>query len=651
VMASDFVRDGLRNYDGELLPTYFSNGPTFNLSSVSVYLQVLPALLFGPSVFVTRAVSVLVSLVAAVAIGLSLRNVFKIRYCWAGVLLLSIAPAWFYHSRTAFETVEMTSFYAGFIYFYLLYRCRSPRYLYLALVFGAMTFYTYSPGQLIIVATGLLLLVSDLRYHWQNRAVALRGLLLLALLALPYLRFYLGHPAAPFEQLSTRAPYWAEPIPLWEKLGRFASTYASAFRPDYWYLPNDHDLPRHLMKGYGHLLLGTLPFAVVGLLTTLRNLRSPAHRVVIASMLAAPAGSALVGIGITRVLVMILPITLLTALGISKTLTWLENPSQWLGSLKARDRLHKVRFSPALLSLAAFAILGGYNTLMLRDGLVNGPTWYTDYGLGGMQYGAAQIYAAIQDYLEARPGSQIMLSPGWANGADVVARFFLGDPLPVRLGSIEGHMARKLPLDEDMLFIMIPQEYQKVVSSGKFTRVRVEQVLPYPDGQPGFYFVRLNYVDNIDQILAAEHQDRLRLQEQAVDSWGQSLAVRYSYLDLGAIGLLFDGNHRTLARTFEANPFVVEMTLPQPRPARGIAVIVGSIEASVNAQVFSGPGESPREFSIVEKRTVEQPEVVLNFGETIDAWRIVLQVRDLAQQEPAHVHIWEIRLLDPEESD
>ena len=44
VMAEDFVHDGLRNYEDELLPTYFNKGSTYNLSSVSVYLQVIPYL-------------------------------------------------------------------------------------------------------------------------------------------------------------------------------------------------------------------------------------------------------------------------------------------------------------------------------------------------------------------------------------------------------------------------------------------------------------------------------------------------------------------------------------------------------------------------------------------------------------------------------
>ena len=46
VTAADLIRDGFRGQRGELLPTYFENGGTFNLA-VSVHAQVVPHALFG----------------------------------------------------------------------------------------------------------------------------------------------------------------------------------------------------------------------------------------------------------------------------------------------------------------------------------------------------------------------------------------------------------------------------------------------------------------------------------------------------------------------------------------------------------------------------------------------------------------------------
>jgi hypothetical protein len=52
VAAANLVRDNLRDEEGTYLPTYFKNGPYYNLST-SVYAQVLPYILFGKSVLTT----------------------------------------------------------------------------------------------------------------------------------------------------------------------------------------------------------------------------------------------------------------------------------------------------------------------------------------------------------------------------------------------------------------------------------------------------------------------------------------------------------------------------------------------------------------------------------------------------------------------
>ncbi len=122
---------------GIFLPTYFQNGLYFN-TSASVYLQVLPYLLFGKSIFVTRATSVLVTLLAAVSGGADSARFSRRQTLVAGwgSLLLSVVPAWFTHSRTAFETVLFVSFYAAFLYFYLGYRLRNPAQVYWAVLFA-----------------------------------------------------------------------------------------------------------------------------------------------------------------------------------------------------------------------------------------------------------------------------------------------------------------------------------------------------------------------------------------------------------------------------------------------------------------------------------------------------------------------------------
>ena len=625
VLAIDLLRENFHNQDGEFLPTYFNNVDKYSLST-TVYLQILPYLFFGKSVFVTRATSVVLSLLAAISVALILRDIFKLPYWWGAVLLLSITPAWFLHSRTAFETVTMTALYGVALYCYLLYRYRSPRYLFLALVFFALAFYSYSPGRVIVVVTGFFLLLSDISYHWRNRRSVLIGSAILVILALPYFRFMKAHPTASVDQLATLGSYWLKPLPFQEKLLQYGREYLYGLSPGYWFIPNQRDLPRHLMKDYGHLLRVSLPFCALGMLISLRNIRSSSYRALIIAFLAAPTGAAMAQIAVTRALVMVIPATLLAALGLVNVLTWLE----------------RKKISRKVLTFALCALLGGANIIITWDALTNGPTWYRDYGLAGMQYGGRQVYAAVEDYLQRGPKTEVFVSPTWANGADVVARFFLGDPLPVKLASITGYMTHLQTLDRDMLFVMTNEEYQSTLDSGKFAGIQVEQTIPFPDGRPGFYFVRLEYVEDIEAILSAEREIRRQLQQVAFTLDGQEVIARHSMLDIGRIADLWDGNARTVARTLEANPFIIELTFSTPRPISGLSFIIGDTEVAITARLYPVKDAEPFEFESRLTGTVEQREVTLDFVNTLTTKILYLEVEDLRQSDPGHVHIWEI---------
>ncbi len=644
MLAADLLRDGLRGADQVFLPTYFKNGSYYNLS-ISVYLQVLPYLLFGKSIFVTRAASVLVTVLAAASVGWMLRDLYRARYWWLGSLLLSITPAWFLHSRTAFETVLFVSFYAAFLYTYGLYRQGNPRMIYAACVLAALAFYSYSPGQVVIAVTAFLLLLSDARYHWQQRRLLARMALLAIFLALPYIRFQQAYPGTSAEHLRLLDAYIIQPLPLSEKLGRLWRLYLFGLSPGYWFVPHDHDLPRHVMDSYGHLSRLVFPFILLGLILALRRMRSSAHRLILIALLAAPAGGVLVGIGITRLLSMVIPASVLAALGIEQVLLWLEHPGDLFKRLRyQRWRSFTRGLPPGLVVTGAFLLLGVLNLNLLQDSLANGALWHRDYGLGGMQYGASQVYGEVRRILKAEPDTFIILSPVWTNGADIVARFFLGDPLPVELGSVRGHIERIRPLDERMLFIVTPEEYQLVKGSAKFEPIQVEQILPYPDGKPGFYFLRLSYVDNIEAIFAAEQVQRRQLQQTEIELDGETVQVRHSLLDIGTPSQAFDGDPFSLTRTLEANPAVYELTFSEPHMLRGISVIIGSIEAQITALVYATPQAEPQRFTIQDRGTVSDPEIRLDFRGEYPARMLRVEVLDMHQTEPAHTHIWEIRL-------
>ena len=623
VRAAELVRDDFSSGD-EYLPTYFNNGGQYNLG-VSVYLQVIPYLLFGKSVWVTRGVSVLVGLIAALAAAGMLRRSFGVQHAWAGVLLLSLTPAWFLHSRTAFETVEATAFYAAFLYFYLRYRGGQPRALYAAALMAALAFYTYSPAQVVVAVSVALLAVSDARYHWQQRGVVLRALGLGLILLLPYARFYFNHPDENYRHLEILRSYWLQDIPAVEKLRLYFSEYLKGLNPLYWFAPNNQDLARHLMKGYAHLWQPSLPFFILGLGMALRRIRRPEYRALLIALLAAPTGAALVGIGITRTLFMVIPAAVLTALGLTAV-------------LDRAQRRWKAGWLPALVWL----LLAAANLGMLTDALRNGPLWYRDYGLEGMQYGAPQIFQQIDEYLAENPGTQLMLSPSWANGTHVLMQFFSADPAPYELGSIVGYFNEHRPLDEQMVFVMIPEELEDVRASGKFTNLHIDQVLDYPDGRPGFYFVRLRYVDEIDAILAEEKAARQVLQSSLVTILGSEARVEYSALDMGRIEDLFDGDPGSITRGMEANPLRVEIYFDRPKTISSLTLRVGGVATRVIARLYDAEGHDPL---TLDKTVNENPlprDVGLSLDQPMEVLRVEIEVLSVNDGEPAHVHLWEI---------
>jgi hypothetical protein len=195
-----------------------------------------------------------------------------------------------------------------------------------------------------------------------------------------------------------------------------------------------------------------------------------------------------------------------------------------------------------------------------------------------------------------------------------------------------------------MVFVMIPTEMDKVVSSGKFKNMRVDEVLPYPNGAPGFYFAHLQYVDNIDEILAAEQEVRSALQEATLIIQGKPVQVGYSMLDMGSIELVFDGDQKTVARTLEANPFIIELTFPEARQLNGYKMILGSADVRVTTLLYPDGGGQPVQSIANFNGSVSNPELDVKFDVTVPAQKVRFELFQPYSGVPANVHVWEIEL-------
>ncbi|MFN2194681.1 MAG: ArnT family glycosyltransferase [Anaerolineales bacterium] len=625
MLASDFVRDGFRDYDGQLFPAFFKNYDKYNLST-SVYLQVLPAALFKRSVSVTRGAAALATLLAAVSIALILKRIYQISAWWSGILLLAATPAWMLHARTAFETALMASCFAASLYFYLRYRTGHPRNLTGAVLFAAAAFYTYSPARVIIPLAALVLFVFDFRYHWQHKRLCFANLLLGVICALPFLRFFLTHPGASTTQLYNQASYWFTPQPLPVKLGQYLRTYLQGLNPLYWYFPGDQDLVRHRFDALGHLWLPALPLLLLGGYDAIRHFRRPAYRDLWLMLLVIPTGAALIDVGITRLLALIIPVVILQGLGTSLVVDWIGQKL----------------VSPRAAAVSVFSVLCLVNFWMLNSAFSGAPTWTQDYGLTGMQWGARQIFTRLDALVVREPGVQVVLSPTWANGTDTLARFFMSqDPPPITLASIDHYLNTKVPNIDDILFVLPEYEFTRASSSGKFTTPKIIDVLHYPDGRPGFFFTHLKYVPEIDALLAAEEQLRVMPETKTVTIDGETVEAAYSPLDIGEIQMAFDGDPRSLCRTQAANPAVIELTFPKPRRIAGLALIFGSTQVEVTVSTAGTAGqEKLYHFRLTGSEL--HPQGDFTFPEPLTTDQLHIEILDMQQGQPGNVHFWEI---------
>lgn len=634
--AERLINNDFVDANGLGIPIYVEAAPNRWTPLIPMYFHAISVSLFGKSILETRATSAIMSLLAVISISLILKYIFNKRYWWAGILVASAIPAWFLQSRTAFETVMSTSFYAAFLLFYLLYRYKDPRYLYGALVFAALTFYSYSNAQVVMATAGLLLLLSDIRYHWKNWRVMLNGLLLAVIFALPILNFVLKQPGAIGKHLETVNSYWYMNIPLTQKIGTFISQYFYGLSPQYWVFPNSIDLSRHRMDNMGQIAFWTLPFIILGAILAIRYIKEPKYRAIIMVMLATPAGGALLQISITRVLTFIVPASILAILGFE----WLVEQIQKRWG----------NFSEKALQIAVFVTLAILSLWMLRTALVDGPLWEKDYGLYGMQWGAKQLFVdTIPTYLERDPEVQILVTSTWANGPDNFLAFFVKptDRQRVIMSGIQTYLTNYTPLSGDKIFVLTPGEYQDAVNSKKFTPIKIEQVLNYPDGSPGFYFVRLAYVDGVEKLFAEEKEARLTPVTVQIMLDGQAVTVLHSQTDAGQLSDAMDGNLATLMRGKEANPFFLQFDFSQPRTISGLALDFSAFDYKITYDLYAPGSETPTHYEVEQHDVHIDSHVEIKFDEgPAEVQKIVINITNLLlPTNQANIHIREIKFL------
>jgi hypothetical protein len=340
------------------------------------------------------------------------------------------------------------------------------------------------------------------------------------------------------------------------------------------------------------------------------------------------------------------PATLLTCLGLDAVLNWIADRRLQIADWGERkSTIYNLRST--ILAIGCGALLTIMSFSMLRTALVDGPTWYSDYGLGGMQYGAEQLFSTIPEELAKSPATRMHVSPNWANNPNSFLLFFLNEDQRSRVDmlNVDAFLLTKQNLDDSQLFVMLADEYQRAQASGKFVIQPPERIMAYPNGQPGFYFVRMRYADNADAVFAAERQARQALKQDIATLDGQQIVVRHSLLDGGQVADVFDGDDHTLMRGLEANPLIVELLFPTPRTAGSLGLTVGTMDFSVKVIATPADGSAPHEATQEYRNQPDDPHVDLALpGGAQPLSKLRIEITNLNQGETANIHVREISL-------
>ena len=631
VRAYDLINSGLRGVDGTFLPAFFpgERGPA-GLGG-TVYFQVLPQLLgFGSLVWVRLWTGLLCAL-AGFGLAYAASLVYRLTHGWAIMLLLAGLPAWYFFARTGLEYAQAAALAACGLAAYALYRAGRPRFLLLAVFLAGLAFYAAPALRLAVPLALAGLGLSDASYHWRNRRVLLAAFGLGLLLALPLILTLATRPDLMRDQLAAQGSFWVEDLPAGTQWGRFAGGLLAAFNPLLWFGGSAGLPAAYRMDGLAPLPFWLLPLILLGGWRALRSWRSWEFRLVLIVLLAGAAGAAVAPFGLPDLLALVPPLAMLAVVGLHDLLNWLAR--RWKGM-------------PAWLPGGLVLVLLSINAAGLGlNALVNGPGWERDYGRDGLQFGAPQVMAAVGEYARLHRGQTVLVSPEWTRDLDLLLRFFLPRATNVQPGTTEAFLREVRPDLASQAFLLTADELEQVRASGKVD-LTLHAELAYPDGSPGFALASLAYREDIEQALAREAALRRELVAGLIELEGRDVVVRHSRLDMGSAANLFDGDPSSLARSATSNPLVVELYFALPRTLSGVRVRAGAEPVALTVSVLAEGAGEPVFYSAQAGRGEDYKTVGVDFGQPVTVSQLRIELLDIEAGEPAHVHLWEVELVD-----
>ena len=120
------------------------------------------------------------------------------------------------------------------------------------------------------------------------------------------------------------------------------------------------------------------------------------------------------------------------------------------------------------------------------------------------------------------------------------------------------------------IFILPTEEYRSAREKPELDAGPPEEILNFPNGEPGFYFVRIAYSEQAEELIEVRRHPRRSLVESEISARGKGWKVLHPELDNGVIDDAFDGDLETMTRTLDAQTTIVVVRFPTPRRIEGV---------------------------------------------------------------------------------
>ncbi len=607
----------------------------FYSHSISVYFNMPFIMLFGLNEFSIRLTTACISILGVAAVYALIRVVYQLKFAWLTFVVFAVSPLWFLHSRTGFEYVMAASFFLAFGLFYILAFTRQWWFVFPAALCAAGTFYAHTTGRGWIGIALLLLFVthfSTLLAQWRRFLI---GVIVLLLLLAPYLHLHFTRPDIAMKRLeSLNRFHTLDSQSVSQRVSRIVMNYVSGVNPLFWYTwehtQNSGPMERHIIPPLSLIPQWTFPFACLGVLLLVWRIRTFENRTFLMLFLAAPTSAALVELNIHRGLsvgTLLIVFGLVgAAWGLSACFSWMSPPTR--------------RWGLFVLVIG----LGSYTLWFRQHVSQSAPYAYRNYGFYGVQMGAPEVFAWIQEHHQEY--EQIQLSHNLFNAGHIFIPFYILEKeaaTKIHILDLNQLSKTREKLPAHTVYIARPSFSHSLQKRACPIERTVRAVIRDKKGRRLFEILSLRKGSTFPEWFQQETRKRRALRQSILVRENTSWTVRHHLFDLGNLQAIFDGRASTLARTDRINPAYIHIRQSFAAIQRILVTVSHNARVSVQVVTYSGDrrtdwgkisttnqGAGPNMLQFVKERPIR------------DISRMEISITDPDAGQAGHVHINEI---------